>query len=180
MLNSQEKKELTKEETVTYLNKKLDEVQEQWIVENNGSKQFIKWINVKNQDSELSISDNRENRITNDHTCGDWEKEQSYDFNPAQISEITDSTLKTEQPLGYVQIKLIAKTAKSRMVFKVIYTRDDGSNRTCNYWKNDTDNRDFSEYVFIPYLKTDPSNFNKIKKAFEHLKKLSAASDDPF
>ena len=74
MLNSQEKKELTKEETVTYLNKKLDEVQEQWIVENNGSKQFIKWINVKNQDSELSISDNRENRITNDHTCGDWEK----------------------------------------------------------------------------------------------------------
>ena len=177
--NAQEKKELTNEETVNYLNKKLSEVNEQWIVENNGSRQFIKWLNVKNQDSEISIRDTRENRITNDHTCGDWEKEQSYDFNPTQISEITDSPLKTEQPIGYVQIKLIAKTAKYRMVFKVIETKNDGSNRSCNYWVNKNDDREFYEYIFIPYLKTDPTNFNKIKKAFEHLKKLSA-SDDPF
>ncbi|MBG7610790.1 hypothetical protein IU405_00825, partial [Polaribacter sp. BAL334] len=34
--------------------------------------------------------------------------------------------------------------------------------------------------IFLYYLKSDPTNFNKIKKALEHLRNLCKAEDDPF
>jgi len=179
---AQEKKELTREETVNYLKKKFGEVNEQWIVENNGSKQFITGLYIGNKDSELNITDRRKNKISNLSTsidCGDWDKEQYYDFDPMQISDITDFALTNEQSLGYLQIKLSSKTAKYRMVFKVVETRA-GDRWECNYSATRNDDRNFTEYIYIPYLKTDPTNFNKLKKAFEHLKKLSSQSDDPF
>lgn len=175
---AQQKKELTKEETLEYLQKKMAEVKQQWIVENNGSRQFIDYIFVGGEGSELKISDRRKSYIS-DGDCGDWQKEQNYDFNPVQISEISDFPLKNEQSLGYLQIKLTSKTGKSQLLFKRIETRS-GDNHECNWLKPINDDREFCEYIFIPYLKSDPTNFSKLKKGFEHLKKLSMQSDDPF
>ena len=176
--NAQDKKEETKEETIIYLSNKLNEVKEHSIAEKFGPKpkQFIEGLYINSIDSELDIIEKRTNRINNDHSCGDWNKEQSYVFNPNQISEINELHIPNEQSLGYLQIKLISKSVKYRSFFEMF-----GGRSNCEHWDYNNNNRSFTDSIVIPYLKSDPTNFNKLKKAFEHLKKLSAQSDDdPF
>ena len=173
--NAQDKKVETKEETIIYLRNKLNEVKEHWIAEKHGTKQkqFIEGLYINSLDSELDILEKRKNRKTNDHNCGDWNRERSYVFNPNQISGISELLIPDEQSLGYLQIKLISKSVKYRYFFEIF-----GGRSNCEHWDYNNNNRTFTDSIVIPFLKSDPTNFNKLKKAFEHLKKLSAQSDD--
>lgn len=82
----------------------------------------------------------------------------SYEFNPKLISSITEYANGTSSPINEIRISLRGNVC--------IYYNDGSTSST--------------SYANMPYLKADPDNFQKISKAFNHLKALLAAEDDPF
>lgn len=183
-LFAQDKASLTKEETAKYINKKMDEVSNQWITEKDNVREYITGVYVGIKDCNLEIKSSRKNKAPdNNINCGDREIGAAYDFNPAHIVEITDYILPTNQPLGYIKIKLISTTGKlhSTLTEVVLVTNPQRYDyNRCNYSKEIYNKRESCQYVYIPYLKSDPTNFNKLKKAFEYLRDLCKAEDDPF
>jgi hypothetical protein len=182
-LFAQDKVALTKEETVNYINKKMIEVCSQWVTDRSNSREYISEAYVSiTKDCNLYFSNKRANK-SSDFTCGDWTKERKYIFNPAHIVDITDEELPTNQALGFIKVKLISLTGKlqteHKMVVRITNPRHEQYNQ-CNYNKVIDDTSESCQFVYIPYLKSDPTNFNKIKKAFEHLKDLCKSEDDPF
>lgn len=184
LLYAQEKATLTKEETANYINKKMKEVGSQWITENTGAREFITGISVSIKDCDLEIRDMRKNKVPDQKiNCGDWDKTTDYILNPAHIDEISEYELSASQSLGYLKIRLISSTGKihklQTQVVLVTNPQRYDYNR-CNYSKEIENSRESCKFVYIPFLKSDPTNFNKLKKALEHLKALCKAEDDPF
>jgi len=88
----------------------------------------------------------------------DYQRTYSYEFNPKLISSIGDHTNRTSSPVNEIYINL--------------------KGNVCIYYNNGQTSS--VAYSNFPYLKADPDNFQKISKAFNHLKALLAAEDDPF
>lgn len=82
----------------------------------------------------------------------------SYEFNPKLISSISEYANGSGSPINELRISL--------------------KGNVCIHYNNGTTNS--IGYANMPYLKADPDNFQKISKAFNHLKALLAAEDDPF
>lgn len=88
----------------------------------------------------------------------DYQRTYSYEFNPKLISSIGDHTNGTSSPVNEMYINL--------------------KGNVCIFYNNgQTSSVAYSNY---PYLKADSENLQKITKAFNHLKALLAAEDDPF
>lgn len=209
---SQEKKVLTKEETIDYLNEKINEVNSLYSIDNrieNGhsyKKIYFKDVLEFKKDGLNSISIRYQfitpqkmdyiKQVTPKYAakyadlvnywvidCRYGEVIEGFIFNPADIK---DDSLKIksswEGPVGFFTFDLIQKTAKYTLrVFKPSQL----SNGDCI--EHLLLSRDEEQYVnklytriTFPYLQDDPGNFNKIKRALLHLKKLYQADDDPF
>lgn len=82
----------------------------------------------------------------------------SYEFNPKLISSITEYTNGTNSPVNEIRLSL-------------------KGNVSIHYNNGQTSSVGYGN---MPYLKADADNFQKISKAFNHLKALLAAEDDPF
>ncbi|MFN3666016.1 MAG: hypothetical protein ACK4S0_07650 [Sediminibacterium sp.] len=82
----------------------------------------------------------------------------SYEFNPKLISSITEYSNGSNSPINELRLSL--------------------KGNVCIHYNNGTTSS--VSYGNMPYLKADPDNFQKISKAFNHLKALLAAEDDPF
>ncbi|HEY6142540.1 MAG TPA: hypothetical protein VIV55_03805 [Flavobacterium sp.] len=171
---AQDKKELSKEETVKFLQNKLDEAKEEYVVENTGSKTFIKSVSIGYLYSTLTIKVVKKNECFASYTATqatwcDWEDVEYYDFCPCHITSITDVPQINKQPVGYLQIKIDSgqcrsSTERNRPIVDSLDLR---------FPRSSDDDRKYVEYIYIPYPKANPENFNKLKTAFEHLKKLS-------
>jgi len=88
----------------------------------------------------------------------DYQRTYSYEFNPKLISSIGDHTNGTSSPVNEIYINL--------------------KGNVCIFYNNGATSS--VAYSNFPYLKADSENLQKITKAFNHLKALLAAEDDPF
>ncbi|HCL04537.1 MAG TPA: hypothetical protein DHW64_00535 [Chitinophagaceae bacterium] len=88
----------------------------------------------------------------------DYQRTISYEFNPKLISSVTEYTNGTSSPVNEIRLSL--------------------NGNVCIHYNNGQTNS--VSYGNLPYLKADADNFQKISKAFNHLKALLAAEDDPF
>jgi hypothetical protein len=178
---AQDKKELTKQETVKFLQNKLDEAKDECIFENYGSKTFIKSTSIGCSFFTLNIkvvSRKKDRESSAPVGWSDWENVEYYDFNPKNIIAITDVFQINKQPVGYLEIKFASKNCRSSSEVNNVIKSSHVDSLELKPFKISDDNRQFMQYIRIPYRKSDPANFNKLKEAFEHLKKLSSKYED--
>ena len=206
---AQDKAMLTKEETVNYINKKLQEVighyKTQTLENGQSGKIEYYWVhtialsgdNVKIYRTRSNYTFQRISDIKgvrhqgtyyNIYPCDYYLDTQYQEFNPKNISSIEIFTNPiSNEAIGSIQINLKSKTNQSlRYVegpkFKFPY--DDSINS--EYWGkcygDQTGNKisDSLNYAYINFLIADEDNFKKLKKALEHLRDLYKAEDDPF
>jgi hypothetical protein len=157
---------LTKDETISYINKKVAEATDHAIQ--------LKTMSLTIADASFSKA-SKEGYVTLTYKrIGDTQWQDDYRtvvFNPAHIVSIVaeGDEVRTTSPVSNVIIKLVGKTASYNR-----RTRNHGE----SYWGSSTDESLSS--VNIPFLQSDPANFGKLKKALEYLKTLCKAEDDPF
>ncbi|WP_448697575.1 hypothetical protein ACFGVR_12780 [Mucilaginibacter sp. AW1-3] len=157
---------LTKDETISYINKKVVEATDHAIQFTNMSLTII--------DASFSKA-SKEGYITLTYKrIGDSQWQDDYRtvvFNPAHIVNIVaeGDEVRTTSPVSNVVLKLVGKTAS--------YTRR-VRNHGAYYWQSPTEESLSS--INVPFLQSDPTNFGKLKKALEYLKTLCKAEDDPF
>jgi hypothetical protein len=157
--------QLSKKETLVYLDKKMKEVNGHYRYFEHNSK------NIKMVYSSLvfGVSDNKESVVVINYSRkpDDTElesDESKYSFNPAHIASIEPSQNNSD-PAGTLTIKLTGKVG----IKSVRYSGGDVVNES-------------TDYALLPYLQADATNFNKLKNALEHLKKIYKAEldADPF
>ena len=178
-INAQEKVTLTIPQTVEYLQKRLKECEGHYRFPAGAA--FSDGVSKKMYYSELFISYSDEKihlrvessnypEYSNNADC--FKRYVTQSFNPNQIISITESTTNKSEPLGIIIIKLAGKSC--------VATQD------VQWWKNGyysfhgTKTINSSDEVGFVYLQQDVTNFNKIKKAFEHLTALCKGANDPF
>ncbi|PLK42650.1 hypothetical protein [Emticicia sp. TH156] len=98
---------------------------------------------------------------------------RNYKFNPALIKSIEFSS-KPGDPVGVIKIYLIDKVATFTYTRSTVKLDKDGE---CSVYSDENDVTTSESYVEFPFLQSDPDNFNRIKKALEHLKKISKGKD---
>ncbi|MCW3074544.1 MAG: hypothetical protein JWP69_1613 [Flaviaesturariibacter sp.] len=196
-LLAQEKAALTKEETVNYIQKKLQEATENSFFEESNKEFRYCWIQTISLNGDIlrihhSVNNNKEKETASytKHPCDEDRNKRCYDcyykkhvttisFNPSYIADIViDPDVNTTSAIGRMIIKLNTKTAKYHTIAYGSY--DEGRCECClsTGKRSETDNVDNT--VFFYYLQADAANFTKLKKAFEHLRDLFKAEDDPF
>lgn len=173
---AQEKVALTKGETISYLNKVLQRAVDYECPRSGCSSagQFATILSATFKDAGdagVTFSYKTSERMLKPADCGVvgccWEGySNDLTFQPAFISSITLSTdaLDKRGPLNTCVIAFKSKdmVKKSAMSFK-----GKPFNRTL-------------DIVRFYFVLNDPSDFDKVRKAFTHLKALYAAEDDPF
>jgi|GEM_PF-2182386 len=211
---SQNKKvNLTKEETVRYLDKKIKEIHQNYrtvqYTDNEGKLQKMKFyyidepsiildgdkvkITVYRANNYKKLYPAQEKLYTGDFShqyvyketisCDYGEQEMTDEFNPAHIISIDKGTdYVNGEPVGSIVIKLKSKTGikdwisyGSRQYVTSMYGK-----HCIDFGKLEGNNREVADTVYINYLQSDDTNFDKIRKALEHLKSLLDAEDDPF
>ncbi|WP_462219141.1 hypothetical protein [Ferruginibacter sp.] len=198
---SQDKASLTKEETVNYLNKKINEIKDYSSVINSKS-YYHRSSEVKSSKDNLKISYDQSNYkqrpegtlvTINDrnkykipmriYPCDYFIENITQEFNPAYIVSVEiGNNDQNAGTVGFMQITLKSKTVKYLIERnKTSYTVSGGNNDgECGDFQKVYSNTNFYTIVYFPYLKADDTNFNKIKKALEYLRDLYKAEDDPF
>ena len=145
---------LTKEETVNYVNKKLQELEGRDMSWDNG---FVRY-------SALSFKikgDNVELKYTQSSSSGD-PRYTTYLFNPAHISAFdTIHGPRTGSAVRTFSVKFPTKTSR---------------------WAQGPSYAPFTDVdsVQMPYFDALPGNRKRIEKALMHLRDLYKAEDDPF
>lgn len=103
-----------------------------------------------------------------------------YSFDPAQIIDVVAEATFTasNSPIGYIKLVFASNSVKTE---KLEYYHYSPGVYIVDYnsWKYDVLEVGNIRNVLIPYLMQDPSSFERLKKAFLHLKKLSVVID-PF
>lgn len=168
MFNASAQEEPSIEVTYAYINKKAQEANGHYRYHQNVSeteigKMMYSGISVAHisNTNEIQIKYERTSQTLNNDN---WQSE----FKPIHIQSIELSDKRPLDPVGIIIIKLKGKTGK-----KVIrYENESGQ---FNYEQISADE------MYLPFLQSDTENFNKIKKALEHLKVLSKDEEfDPF
>ena len=181
---AQEKAALTKEETVNYLNKKLKECighYRQTPVTGEDDRIFYYHnVSFTLSGSTLKLymkySNYKEGTGTKecDYFLIDW----TVEFNPIHITQITEKSNTKNSPVGGIDVKFISKIAVEESDY---YQRNvNNDNGRCFGLALAKETHYSVDTTDLGFLQADPSNFNKIKKALEHLRDLSKAEDDPF
>jgi carboxypeptidase C (cathepsin A) len=197
---AQDRAALTKEETVNYINKKLAEVIKSGAYENDKSQQWYCWKQTSalagtdltithsvnnDRDEEFGSYFKRTGFTSNGrayekrHYSCDYSKfNTEIKFNPAYIKsfEIHPNNNETTG-VGRILITLSSKTAK--ISSEEVYTYDEEGQWCLSMEKRKPVTSVTAEFE-IYFLQADNTNFNKLKKAFEHLRDLVKAEEDPF
>lgn len=184
---------LTKGETISYLQKKLKE----------GIKHRLGDYTLEDNKISISDCDVSYNRETNtgsrpsesypSYRPSYTEYYNTYSFNPQHIKSITESS-SSSGTLKYLTIKLIGKTGKrtyytkdyqqqtnKKWVYDYRYQGGGYYNYTYYYsFTTGNSSTEATDTVVFYFLASDPTNFNKFKRALEHLRDLCKAEDDPF
>lgn len=176
---------LTKDETINYINKKLAEASGSHSTYSEGpSPLWYRSVSVSLRGARMTVSYVRANREESGEHCpyvrgcrSDYRRQESeWNFNPALIRSIA---IEESGPVGCVLLNL--STADARHTSEWFgWIRDQNAQWETYHWQQfhrETDNYDV---VHVPYLATDPQNFDRLKKAFLHLQALLKAEDDPF
>lgn len=142
---------LTKDETINYVNKKMKEAVDHVYSNNNGRIGKVSAIYT------VSITKTPKG-INIVFTFDDPFYTASYEFNPAHIKDVFAYENSTSSAVNELQISLIGATCAAKI-------------RSGNQ---------SLAYANMLYLKADPTNLQKIKKALMHLRDLYKAEDDPF
>lgn len=195
---------LTKEETANYLHKKAAEVIDFSRVNLNLDKTKTTLYYLSNtislSGSELSVTNERSNfqklapygnfyyggYYYNLYSCDYFKQVFRSSFNPAHITKIekiTDSI--AGNTVGLIKITLKGTTGKE---FYNVYQPQKIQNWQMGHTGECIDVTETTSaaynkavsVIYLPYLQSDDSNFNKIRKALEHLRDLLKAEDDPF
>jgi hypothetical protein len=182
-----QKEMLTKEETVNYLNKKIKEIIGYYRTPVGTSERLYFWSSEFVNDTKgVKITTQRSNYVNS--SAGDQQSNYNVKynyttFNPAQISSITLAADQySSDPVGVITITLTAQTAidiQTANGYGYYRTRNDGSVYYYD-WKETDRKQYYVNQISMPYLKSDGTNFDKIRKALEHLRNLAKAEDDPF
>lgn len=100
-------------------------------------------------------------------------------FNPAQIASVSETTSIQSEALGFASVKMTAKAVKqTNIVMQNVNRSPTGECTSYNEVKNSTEI--VGDFMFA-YIKSDPANFERIKKALFHLRDLDRAADkEPF
>lgn len=201
---AQDRAMLTKEETINYINKKLNEIVGHYrTVKGTGNVNhkfyFLDTQSVSLSGSDVKIDMHRSNFPRKQYGKEKWISgmgsiyyypcdylNDTYilKFNPAHIKDIEiGPNYVSGEPVGVIRITLIGKTAtQTKYTYHNIKYTETSEGRFChNYGENESlrQNLTVSE-IYMTYLQSDTTNFNKLRKAFEHLRDLCKAEDDPF
>ena len=152
--------QLSTNETINYLDKKLAECEDLQRTYNDEYTYIITGLSFGIDGSNASKVILSYNRKFSDGTAD----ELQYIFDPTHISEVVMKEDSYKDAVGMIALRFTGKTmiTKQRVNGKVTDTPGDA-------------------FTF-PYLRTEPINFERFKKALMHLKSLYAAKKgtDPF
>lgn len=149
-----QKEMLTKEETVNYLNKKLQEVD---------GRDLLRSDNLPYRYSDVSFKISGDNVVLkyNGTLQGRTWCTSTCIFNPGHIARLAVYDSSAESPVKVIQIQFPAKT---------------GRHSSCLSGAGLVD----VDHAALPFFGTMPDNFSRIEKALLHLRDLAKAEEDPF
>ena len=191
---AQDKATLTKEETVNYVQKKLNEG-----IGHKGEDLELKNINISISECKITVTRKTKNSGEdlgyNTTTYSSYKSYNSvYTFDPRLISSITE-TSPASGSIKWLTIKLKSKSGTYSYWNEYYASREKkqwagfgygagGGNYNYSTYYELVDNKDdkveSTDSIVLYFLGSDTTNFNKLKKAFEHLRDLCSAEDDPF
>lgn len=158
---SAQKEMLTKEETVNYLNKKLQEADGRDLLRSDSPPYRYSDISFKISGDNVVVKYN--GTLQGRSVCI-----STFVFNPGHISRIAVSQHEydktTESPVKVIHIQFPSKT---------------GRHSSCLTGALQSDFIDVDHAAF-PYFAAAQDNFSRIEKALLHLRDLAKAEDDPF
>lgn len=180
---------LTESETAKYIQKKMDE-----------ALNHVNHLNYRLIKSKISIyncSFEYTHQFTNNGANYSLiEFNETIAFNPKHIIKIENKSASIGT-IGTLRLFLVGKTAINKS-YKTSYEEKSkvervriGSDRFGHptfadqykpYYRWEPNNHVTKslDYVDIYFMQTDPMNYDKLRKAFEHLKTLCNLEDDPF
>lgn len=170
---------LTKEETVNYINKKLAECHEHKKTPSNGKlTPTIDNQSISLSDAGLITKTLKRSVTLSGADCPNGKLYDYEKFNAAHIVSIeADKNYDESEAVGTIKLTLLSNTGHQTSTVEA-YTRV--LMGRCTDWKEVDRSEAKSSVAYLYYLKGDPTNFNKVKKAFEYLRDLVKAEDDPF
>ncbi|MGN0021670.1 MAG: hypothetical protein ACI35Z_12790 [Sphingobacterium hotanense] len=188
---------LTKEETINYINKKANEVGGHFrSVPADKNSGIIKYYYSQNDVSfandKLRIVQQRRNYPDNGfggdvYPCDFHSQTHEDFFNPAHIVSIEKHTnFKQDEPVGTLKIILKGNVGQSN--FSTYTPTKRVTNTEHKYYGHCHDLQEYIPYrtkntvnfIYLSYLQSDDSNYDKLKKALLYLRDLMKAEDDPF
>ncbi|ANE49271.1 hypothetical protein [Flavisolibacter tropicus] len=157
--------QLSKRETIVYIDKKMKEAEGHYRYLEHDSKN----VKMVFSNHAFGVSSGKEAIVVVNYTRkpddSELESDDSkYSFNPAYISSIVP-VKSSSDPVGILFIYLTGKVG----IRSVRYSGGEVVNES-------------TDTIRVPFLQADATNFNKLKNAFEHLKKIYKAEmdADPF
>lgn len=193
-LFSQEKATLTKEETINYIKKKINDVSGY-----AGNRTYVNSCYIGGgTDCKIDYQVKYSNmplvdvKSTSFEDVGLIKHSIGFTFDITLVKEIQD--LGGNESIGRIKIVLTSSSGKQHLVkTEIVKLRKNGADEYERVYPNAPEwslyykktierenEKSFNNYVYIYYLKADESSFGKIKKAFDHLIALCKAEDDPF
>lgn len=178
---AQDKASLTKEETINYLNKKVQECEGHFRTP-DGMKEamYYRDLSFKLEGDKVVLEIFSSNFSEYKNYYSYFERVTYQYFNPAHIISITESTTNKNEPIGIIVIKFSSNSCLSKQKVSWFKYRDEWDDSGKGFGNHDGIKTYSKNEVGFIYLSTDSSNFNKIKKALEYLRDLYKAEDDPF
>ncbi|MHC1774163.1 MAG: hypothetical protein AB9834_02000 [Lentimicrobium sp.] len=170
MFNASAQEEPSLEVTYAYINKKAQEANGHYRYHLNiAGKESIKFIYTDISVGHIAKTNEIQIKyIRNSQNIDYTNAIVIYEFKPIHIQSIEMSKRALNDPVGLIVIKLSGKTGKQSSEFEERLVQD-------RFEQNSSDE------MLLPFLQSDTENFNKIKKALEHLKVLSKDEEfDPF
>lgn len=195
---SQEKATLTKDETVNYLKKKFAEINMHEATELNQKNYY--WGNqntITASGEQISFTYQFSNYLEQNGTrcqrntyvyetlfpCDYFISKTTYSFNPIHIKSISEEKTDDKNPIGQIYVLLSGKVGirtknhfETTKKFETCCLCEGG----CYNMQSLPTKTTSVMVLYLPFLKSDNTNFNKIKKALEYLRDLYKAEDDPF
>lgn len=172
---------LDKLKAENYLSRKIKEIEGHYRTPVGSSERlyFIKTFFLLSSNNLLQISTTRKNSIqARSGNCSYHEYENTVFFNPKDIMDIRFEGKNTEDPVGVLKIIFNAQVCKETLAVYGYKTKL--SSGYCDDWLQSGRDEFSKKEILIPFLVSDDTNFSKIKKAFEYLRDLCKAEDDPF
>jgi hypothetical protein len=190
---------LTKEETINYINKKIEETTNHYFSVKGGDgvvrKLYYAFSSFELRGNKIVYKRSRrtypekqygkrewvENRYAQIYPCDYFTLEHEMSFAPENIISVEEEPPlipeNKNDPVGSIKVTLVKNTA----LFEIVAGNPtEGDGFRCATFKMGTPETHTVSEIYISYLKGDGSNFNKLKKALEYLRDLAKAEDDPF